>query len=193
MINVFFGFSFLFFLTQRALPTSLILFRKSFDTVAFLQRVRRGAGEMRGSRGNGECGSLTIFLRTTQGKNFKGVFHCRVNGPVQFLTRRLAQMACPYQVCSAKSFQLVFMKWSRRGKSSFHVQSDCSTGIEQGFGRRGHQCLKIQPRGRNPRWSHFDMFCTHGTWYRLTVHSKLLWFEFKAPWKLGPHCSNVRE
>lgn len=28
----------------------------------------------------------------------------------QFLTRRLAQMSCPYQVCSAKSFQLVFMK-----------------------------------------------------------------------------------
>lgn len=24
------------------------------------------------------------------------------------------------------------------------------------------------------------MFCTHRTWYRFTVHSKLLWFEFRA-------------
>lgn len=104
-----------------------------------------------------------IFLRTTQGKDFKRVFLCRANGPAQFLTRRLAQMSCPYQVCSAKSFQLVFMKRYtdlEEVSVSFHAQSDCSTDIEQGFGRRGYQCLKIQPRGRNPCWSHFDMFCT---------------------------------
>lgn len=144
MINVFSRFSFLFFLTQGALCPHLF-FRKSFNTTAFLKRVRQGAGEMIGTHGNGECGSLTIFLSTSQGENFeRGIYL------YQILTRGPAWMSCPYQLCSGKILPTSIdgvTHSSTIDKCFFHIQSDCSADIEQGFGRRGYQCLKNTTEG----------------------------------------------